>query len=142
MDNMAARIYEMVGELHSRGYESLYLYSGMAPSGLYWRFTIGIIREGKWPNDKIITRGSLTAKEEVEWATESLDYKDLANKFESFYNEQLVEAKNPNPKYVNWYKSIRNHISKSKVLVFFADYEAPHRYLLENAPGYQIDNFC
>src|SRR5262245_56456836 len=48
-EQVARKIIEMVGVLHTRGYESLYLAAHMAPSGGAWRYGIGIASRGKWP---------------------------------------------------------------------------------------------
>ena len=48
-NQIARRILEMVGELHKKGYESLYIDPVMAPSGCYWRYEIGAMRDGLWP---------------------------------------------------------------------------------------------
>ena len=40
----------MVHKLHQDSYESLYLDSVMASSGGYWRYEIGAMEQGLWPN--------------------------------------------------------------------------------------------
>ena len=43
---MARRLIRMVGALHERGFESLYLYCGMNGSGSAWRYSIGALDTG------------------------------------------------------------------------------------------------
>jgi hypothetical protein len=63
------RITQMIRELHKRGYESLYLYAGMSPSGLYWRFMIGVIDETNlWPGNQRLVNTSIGTDYKPEWS--------------------------------------------------------------------------
>ncbi len=53
------KLIKMIVDLHSKGFESLYLYSGMSPSGMHWRYEIGVIDVFYWPNSCYLTSGSL-----------------------------------------------------------------------------------
>ncbi len=50
LPQIARRIMKMVHKSHQDSYESLYLDSVMASSGGYWRYEIGAMEQGLWPN--------------------------------------------------------------------------------------------
>lgn len=126
----------MVAELHQRGYTSLYLYSGMSPSGMNWRFSIGKIQDGRWPTYPEITSGSLRTEGEVDWTADNLTVASLADGFEAYFSEVLPERKPAGSDYSLWYRNLLAKLNQNELLVFYADYFAPHEELLENAPGY------
>ena len=133
MDNLPQRIMKMVKELHNRGYSYLYLYSGMSPSGGNWRFEIGSITVNKWPAKPIVS-GSINAEGKVEWAMDNSTVKLLADDFESYYENELANTKSNDSRYSAWYSSLIDSFGPEEILVFYADYIAPHEHLLQDAP--------
>jgi hypothetical protein len=140
MEHLPARIFKMISVLHSRGYESIYLYSGMSPSGLNWRFSIGVAKNGEWPSNKIITEGSIKSIGEIEWSQNDYLPEKLADDFEDYYKDKLSEAKVKNIKYIAWYGTLSEVVKSNAVLTFYADYPAPHEEHLMSAPGYKYNN--
>lgn len=137
MDNLPKRIVKMISLLHKKGFQDIYIYSGMSPSGMNWRFTIGHLKNETWPNKTIIVQGSVRAEGDVEWANENSCAEDLCKNFISFYKLTKSENNSTHLEYVIWYAKLVETLKESELLEFYADYEAPHEYLLTNAPGYK-----
>ena len=136
---LPVKIMNMVKELHERGYTSIYLYSGMAPSGVFWRYSIGLIHENKWPSDMEITFGSIGSADSLDWATNTSSATALADQFETFFADSLKETKAGPTEYSRWYQKIISNLKEDELLEFYADYYAKHKHLLKTAPGYVHD---
>ncbi len=135
--SLPIRIMQMLRELHVRGYASLYLYSGLSPSGGHWRYAIGVIVDGEWPKNAHVVSGSVGSTGTPPWCDRLVvDASSLADAFETFYGEKLVEAKTPNAEFTRWYADTLDTLAEAQPLVFFADFPAPHAALLKAAPGY------
>lgn len=131
------RIVQMIHELHRRGYESLYLYAGMSPSGLYWRFTIGIIDQTNlWPGDYQLINASIGTDHKPEWSEANASTTQLADDFEKYFATDLVRAKQSRPDFVAWFSKMCGMVGNN-LLVFSADYDAPHKSFLDDAPYYR-----
>ncbi len=71
---MARRLMRMVGALHDRGFECLYLYCGMNGSGSNWRYAIGAMDHARWPRrlrDPLQVFNSMNGSDDpgqIEWA--------------------------------------------------------------------------
>ena len=109
----ARRMLEMVGELHRRGFESLFLVPGMSASGGYWRYRIGVMRDGRWSNepeyfgeDYEIVSGSLGDACEIPWEQEGMTLSELTENFIATYADKLEKARVPNPAYVDWFREM------------------------------------
>ena len=135
---MPSRVLKMMLELHQRGYESLYLFSGMSPSGMYWRFEIGIAHNGQWPVNYTITSGSCDKYSlGADWAKNYQTTEDLTDSFIDYFGAALKDGFDKNPDYVEWFKSTVSTLEKDELLVFYEDSdEAKHEKLLHDAPGY------
>ena len=133
MDNLPQRIMKMVKELHTRGYNTLYLYSGMSPSGTNWRFNIGLLKNDKHPEKRIVC-SSIRIEGEVDWTTDNSTVELLADGFESYYANELIDAQSDDTRYSAWYGSLIDSFGPEEILVFYADYIAPHEHLLKDAP--------
>lgn len=131
------RITQMIRELHRRGYESLYLYAGMSPSGLYWRFMIGVIDETNlWPGNQRLVNASMGSDYKPEWSEADASATQLADDFEKYFYAALIPAKKPQPEFVKWFDNLVT-MAGENLLVFYADYDAPHQKFLEDAPYYR-----
>lgn len=136
MDVVYDKIVNMVGLLHEKGYVDIYIYSGMSASGMYWRFCIGRLDNGRWPNNNIIVQDSVLAKGSVEWSEDTASVEELCDNFIVFYRLIKPEENRLNSDYVAWYKKVLESLDNDHPLTFYADYSAAHEYLLEDAPGY------
>ena len=138
MSNLPHKIMTMVKKLHEKGYHDIYLYCGLSPSGLNWRFIIGKISDGVWPsNDGRLTAGSVRDSGEVEWSENTSSVDSLADDFVRFYSLSKEGIDPKCMKYVQWYSNVLKVLEENHVLVFYADYHAPHAHLLEDAPLYR-----
>lgn len=136
MECLPVRIMKMVSLLHEKGYPNVYLYSGMSPSGLNWRFSIGYLSSGAWPTQQVIAHGSLRTEGHVEWCEDTSDPEILCSQFISHYGLAKPKENTLNSKYVDWYSGLLKMLEKNEVIAFYADYDAPHSYLLKYAPGF------
>lgn len=134
---LPTQILCMVIELHSRGYESLYLFSGRSPSGMNWRYEIGVMSEGEWPSHPPLTQDSLDrASKDTAWSLSPHSVTDLADRFETHFEDRLEGARVPNPSYAQWFNSLVNTLEPDQLLDFYADYDADFECALKTAPGY------
>jgi hypothetical protein len=129
------RIMLMIKELHNRGYSSIYLYSGLSPSGMHWRYEIGQMVNNQWPARPVIDKGSLQNTGEIRWAVDNSTVDLLADGFESYYKDILMNKEPPNA-YTQWYANLIDGLNSNELLVFFADYGGAHEELLKTAPNY------
>lgn len=123
-EQIARRIMEMVGRLHSEGHEGLYLDCGMAPSGGFWRYQIGAIK-GTWPGyDNGIVYGSIGGgfNQVIPWCAPTDDLDAFVAKFKSTYAAQLARTKIRNGAYADWYTRMLRGTGPDGVLIFYADY--------------------
>lgn len=129
-------IMDMVRQLHLYGYPHIYLYSGLSPSGAYWRFSIGLINEDHWPTHSILVEGG-SAAATIPWSEEASDSSSLAQDFIHYYR---LAKPSPTPTmsaYSQWYAELLAELKNDEVLIYYADFEAPHKHLLTTAPGYK-----
>ena len=134
---LPTQILRMVIELHNRGYESLYLYSGMSPSGMNWRYEIGIMSNGEWPSRPPLTQDSLDrASQDTPWSRSPHSVTELADRFETTFQGRLDEARAPNKEYAQWFHALVNTLRPDQLLDFYADYDADFERVLKSAPGY------
>lgn len=136
-------IVKMISKLHILGYESLYLYSGMSPSGLNWRYEIGIQDSGNWPSRNVIASGSLdTVNTTTDWSEGIVSVEELTDRFVKKYESELAPTKVPNHQYSAWFFDVVRDLNRDSngLLVFYADYEAAHSDYLRSAPGYIGDS--
>ncbi len=134
--SLPVKITQMVVELHQRGYTSLYLHCGMSPSGMNWRYAIGLSAEGQWPTHPPITRGSVRATGELDWASDTTTPQSLADGFEASFAAELAGTKGAPTPYSIWFDALVASLEENELLVFYADYPAKHQPLLKDAPGY------
>ena len=135
MNQLPIRIMHMVKELHQRGYSSLYLYSGLSPSGMHWRYEIGQMIADQWPVKSPWVKSSVQSTGATIWAEDNSTVTLLADGFESHYQNRLTL--NPKPTaYSHWYADILDVLATEEPLVFFEDYGGRHKHLLASAPGY------
>ncbi len=135
--NIPAKITRMIALLHDRGYENLYLYSGMSPSGMHWRYEIGVHENDEWPSPTPILSESFIGDEYLPWTSNIDSIETMADDFVIKYAKELKEAIKENDTYKSWYRSILNKLSSDDFLVFYADYPARHEDLLNTAPNYK-----
>ena len=134
---LPTQILNMVIELHNRGYESLYLYSGMSPSGMNWRYEIGVMCNGEWPSSPPLTQDSLDrASQDTPWSRAPHSVSKLADRFEAHFEGRLNDARVPNRAYVEWFSSLVSTLKSDQLLDFYADYESDFELYLLTAPGY------
>ncbi len=124
----ARRILKMVGKLHQCGYESLFLSPGMAPSGVYWRYRIGIMKEGKWSNtpdcfgdDYEVISDSLGSCCEISWGKSTETLSEFTDNFIEVYREKLQKARVPNPFYVSWFREMLEKTAPDGHFIFYCD---------------------
>ncbi|MBW6489618.1 MAG: hypothetical protein K0B15_00355 [Lentimicrobium sp.] len=135
---LPVRIMKMVKELHKRGYNHLYLFSGMSPTGMSWRYIIGLTQNNKWPTEIYLVRHSVGTEGEVEWTKDNSTIESLANGFELFYSKQLAPAKSAPTEYSIWYDHLIDSLQPNKLLIFFADGPTDDDYKLTQVPGFDI----
>lgn len=136
MSNLPSQIMQMVRTLHEMGYHDIYLYSGMSPSGLNWRFQIGKIVDKQWPSSERIVAGSVRATGDVEWSEDTSSYENMARNFERYYKLSKVDLTSSCIEYAKWYAALLDSLVEDEILTFYADYHAPHKHLLRDAPGF------
>lgn len=137
-EQIARRIMEMIALLHNRGYESLYLDSCIAPSGMYWRYKIAAMVNNSWPNpnchfgnDKsLFVSGSIGGgfQQKLPWAKITDTTKTMADKFQNKYPKILNDARVSNAQYVSWYKEMLERTSPEGILIFCCDYGPYYEY--------------
>ena len=135
---IARRILEMVGELHNKGYESLYIDPVMAPSGCFWRYEIGAMRDGLWPcgYDKHLgkefepIRGSIGGgfEQEIPWGKPTDSLSEFLEAFLLAYPNLLSMAKKPNAPYIAWYREMLRATQPEGMLIFGCDHGPDHAY--------------
>lgn len=124
---------EMIGRLHVEGYEALYLDAGLSPSGLNWRYQIGVTTQGDWPvPEKVIVEGSIGGgfDQVIPWCEPSDGLSMFVAKFRSRFQSQLRDAEVRNSAYVEWYDCMLRESSPGGVLVFYSDYGPDHEHAL------------
>jgi hypothetical protein len=137
-EQISRRIMEMVGELHLNGFESLYLDAQMAPSGFYWRYNIGSMKEGRWPHPKcqygehksFCVRGSIGGgyDQKIPWGKAQDTATDLANAFRNAYPKIMKASSRHNPDYVEWYKTMLEKTKPEGILIFSCDLGPHYRH--------------
>ncbi len=135
-EHLPSRITKMVKELHRRGYTNLYLYCGMAPSGMSWRYMIGEMEDGGWPASEHLVYASTGPEGTVEWSQNMHNVNAMADDFERFYVGKISKANAPTG-YSVWFDQLADTLRFNELLMFFADYESEHGHLLKDAPGYR-----
>jgi len=136
MAHLPNRIMLMVQQLHERGYTSIYLYSGLSPSGMSWRYSIGQITDGRWPVYPNIISDSVSKEGNTVWAERNSTVELLTDGFEAYFKDQLLVIGRPST-YSIWYAKLLTELEPDEALVFFADYGGKHQELLKTAPGYK-----
>jgi len=132
-------IVKMISKLHLLGYQSLYLYSGMSPSGLNWRYEIGVQDAGNWPSRNVLASGSLdTVATTTDWSEGFVSVDELTARFIEKYESELTPAQVPNHPYAAWFFDVTRDLNRDSngLLVFYEDYDAAHSDYLRSAPGY------
>ena len=132
---IARRVLEMVGALHERGFESLYLDAQMAPSGMYWRYQIGAISEGLWPTNSydsdlapMQARGSVCDDCDtcIPWSKPDASVEQLVEDFVASFGGLLDAARTPNPAYRQWFHEMLEETAPTGVIVFAAEYQGSY----------------
>lgn len=137
LPQIARRIMNMVHKLHKDGYESLYLDSGMASSGGYWRYEIGAMEGRLWPNRscdfnkvEFCVKDSIGGgfDQKIPWGTVTDSVDMLAYKFRTTYPKLVNAARKPNVEYVNWYREMLEVTEPEGILLFWCDGRPSHEY--------------
>ncbi len=136
MSHLPYRIMHMIQQLHQRGYTDVYLYAGLAPSGMSWRYSIGQIQGGQWPVSPHLVSSGLSKNDHTAWADDNSTVELLTEGFENHFKPQLRKGSYPTV-FTNWYAQLLSAIGTDDVLVFFADYGGKHQHWLSSAPGYK-----
>lgn len=135
MSHLPIRIMHMVKELHDRGYSSVYLYCGLSPSGMHWRYEIGQTEAGQWPVSPPWIKSSLGSSGETKWAKDNSSVALMTYGFQQSFKDKLKQNYKPTP-YSQWYADVLSGLGEQEVLQFYADYGGKHQHLLETAPGF------
>ncbi len=135
MNPLPIRIMYMIKALHKRGYSSVYLYSGLSPSGMSWRYEIGQLVNDQWPVKPAWVKGSVLSEGKTPWTDDNSTLLSLTDGFQQYFQHQLCQNHKPSP-YSLWYTDVLKHLKADELLVFFADYGGPHQHLLASAPGF------
>jgi len=135
MDILPIRIMKMIKELHQRGYTLIYLYSGMSPSGMNWRYEIGQMKDGKWPAFPNWINTSIESEGETSWAKDNSTVASLSDGFQQHFKDRLIQNYKPTA-YSKWYANLIESFEDGEILEFYADYEARHTKFLATAPGF------
>ncbi|WP_143165485.1 hypothetical protein [Ferrimonas marina] len=129
----------MVSLLHQRGYTQLYLYSGMSPSGLFWRFEIGEMKGGSWPTDKVLVSDTVQDSGPLDWSVDTDSLEQLCQRFIEHYQLDKPKQDATNRSYVQWFSELSDSMGEDELLIFYADYPGPYEERLRSAPGYNPD---
>ena len=127
----------MIKELHLRGFSSVYLYSGLSPSGMHWRYEIGQMVNEQWPARPSWVNSSVQSEGTTIWAEDNSSVTLLAYGFQQQFKDRLIQNYQPTA-YSQWYAELLAGLNEQELLVFFADYGGKHEHLLANAPGYSV----
>jgi len=139
-DKVANKIIQMISTFHQMGYESVYINCGMSPSGINWRYEIGVHQNGQWPVENPILMESISYGDTIPWAENTDSIEEMTEKFLFKYSSQLNNASVSNKEYIMWYQAVVVRLKDNEPLVFFADYDAAHEEQLINAPAYNDTN--
>jgi hypothetical protein len=136
MKPLRIRIMHMIKELHLRGFSSVYLYSGLSPSGMHWRYEIGQMVNEQWPSKPSWVNSSVQSEGSTIWAEDNSSVALLAYGFQQHFKDRLIQNYQPTA-YSHWYANVLASLDERELLMFFADYGGKHEHLLLNAPGYK-----
>ncbi|GLS25047.1 hypothetical protein [Marinibactrum halimedae] len=114
----------MIHYLHQKGYKDIYLYSGMSPSGMHWRYSIGKIKNGYWSPADSIVAGSTGVSGSVEWSEDHSSVEVLSENFISHYKLGTEDQREDETPYSIWYSQLLKMLDKDEMLIFYADYSA------------------
>ncbi|WP_024591632.1 MULTISPECIES: hypothetical protein [unclassified Pseudoalteromonas] len=135
MKLLTSQITRMVALLHNKGFFHIYLYAGLSPSGCDWRYIIGHTKDGKWPTNDLITYGSINSSSKLTWSEKNTT-KDLCNDFINYFKLEKYSPTKEQLQYIDWYSTVVNSLAEDEAVIFYADYQASHQHLLNNAPGF------
>ena len=136
MKPLPIRIMHMIKELHLRGFSSVYLYSGLSPSGMHWRYEIGQMVNEQWPAKPSWVNSSVQSEGSTIWTEDNSSVALLAYGFQQHFKDRLIQNYQPTA-YSQWYANLLESLDERELLIFFAHYGGKHEHLLLNAPGYQ-----
>jgi hypothetical protein len=126
------RLLRMVRELHAQGCESLYLDACMAPSGMYWRYGLAAMEDGRWPAVLATSRvveGSLGGTDpSLPWARATDPAQVLAAKFTAAYPDITAHARRPNVAYAAWFREMESRTCPDGVPIFACDWGPNYEY--------------
>lgn len=129
---VSRKVMEMVGALHDRGYVGLYLDSGMSPSGMHWRYEVGIADAGRWPNPSgVVVRDSIGGGPDLSlpWCNASDDLATFVSRYCERFASLLDAAREPNDDYVEWYQEMLRQTDPDGVLIFYQEYGPDHEHV-------------
>ena len=150
---MVRVVLRMVGCLHARGFESLYLDSTMSPSGLYWRYEIGPMEDGYWParqsgSETVVGSIGGDPPPELTWGDPADSETLLADKFLATYPRIGAAARRPNPSYASWFREMETRTAPNGIPVFGYDdgpdhehcllWDGPSDFSMPMPPGYRL----
>lgn len=118
------KMIRLVGELHQRGYQSLYLDCQMSPSGCHWRYRI-------FTDEKSLINGSFGNElPELIWLENwSHSIEQWADDFIAHFGHDLQIAKKENPEYVEWLQNVIEKIGEKGYFIMFDEYrDTPRCY--------------
>ena len=123
----------MVRELHAMGYEQLRIAPAVAPSGLFWRLSIGPASNTLPEHGAELRDFHHAAHYSSGALDEYFDWKDagndtpaeLAEKFVERFPELAAEGKGPDPDYVRWYQDMLQATEPDGLVSAYADWDQP-----------------
>jgi len=136
MKPLPIRIMQMITKLHQRGYSSIYLYSGMSPGGMHWRYEIGQVVFGQWPTKPAWVSSSVQSEGSTIWTADNSTVAAMTDGFQQYFKGRLIQDYKPSD-YSQWYAAVLAELKAEEPLKFFGDYAGKHQHLLATAPGYK-----
>ncbi|MDO4433886.1 MAG: hypothetical protein Q4B82_04825 [Alysiella sp.] len=115
------KIIRIIGELHNRGYQSLYLDCGLSPSGFHWRYAV-------FTPDTTLFSGSydatiLALSDFNQWVKNwNAPISVLADDFLAHFHDDLQSAKQANQVYAEWFNQAIEYIEETGYFIMFCDF--------------------
>jgi len=130
MAETCRRLLYMVAELHRMGYERARIVPGIAPSGVFWRFSVTPASNTRPEHGALMQdfdRGahysSGAGTEYYGWTDASDDSPvELAAKFVERFPEIAAETRGGDPEYVRWYREMLVATEPDGLVCAYADW--------------------
>ena len=158
-EQIVRKILNMIGILHTQGYESLYIDPYMSASGMGWRYHIGVTLRRQWPHKEfgiaMMEKGGPAGSigggydQKIPWCRAGNTLEEYVESFINAYPRLLRQATEPNSEYVHWYREMLEQTGPQGVLIFShlmgdsyeyaSTWGEPKGFKMRMPPGYTPD---